>query len=103
MSLLNKIHTMKLYNGPFDLMKSGKKTIEVRCNDEKRRSVKVGDTIIFSRYDNPNDAFKVKVVALQSFNTFKELYTAFPLEKFGVTNQTIDSMVETVNKIYTAP
>jgi len=101
MSLLNKIHTMKLYDGPFDLMKSGKKTIEVRCNDEKRRSVKVGDTIIFSRYNNPNDTFKVKVIALQSFDTFKELYASFPLEKFGVTDQTIDSMVETVDEIYT--
>ena len=31
----------------FDLVKNGKKDVEVRLNDPKRRNLKVGDTLIF--------------------------------------------------------
>ena len=47
-----KEHEMKLYDAPFELIKSGKKTIEVRCNDEKRRKLNVGDKIIFYSLGN---------------------------------------------------
>lgn len=40
-------HRMKLYNEPYNKIKSGTKTIELRLNDEKRRKIKVGDTILF--------------------------------------------------------
>lgn len=39
------IHYMKLYNEPFQMIKKGEKTIELRLNDEKRRKLKKGDTI----------------------------------------------------------
>ena len=40
---------MKLYAENFDVLKSGDKIIEYRLNDEKRKLVKVGDTIRFVR------------------------------------------------------
>lgn len=101
MASTHKKHEMKLYDGPFDLMKSGRKTIEVRCNDEKRRAISEGDTILFRRYTNPEDKLLTRVVALHSFPTFRELYAAFPMDKFGVSDQTPDSMAAAVGKIYT--
>ena len=34
------LHEMKLQNGPFNSIKNGKKTIELRLYDEKRQKVK---------------------------------------------------------------
>ena len=39
------VHHMKLHASPFEKIKSGEKTIELRLFDEKRRQIKVGDTI----------------------------------------------------------
>ena len=39
---------MKLKNEPFVSIKNGLKTIEMRLFDEKRKQIKVGDTIEFT-------------------------------------------------------
>lgn len=93
-------HSMKLYDEPFEGIQSGRKTVEVRCNDEKRQKIQVGDTIVFSRYDDPADKLTTKVVELRSFDTFEELYCSFPMEVFGVSDQTVESMVQGVGEIY---
>lgn len=91
---------MKLYDEPFNLIKDGKKTIEVRCNDEKRQKLKVGDKIIFTRYENPADRIRAEIVELRAFNTFRELYSAYPLETFGYNYKTVDDMVKDAYDIY---
>ena len=40
-------HRMNLYNDSFNMIKNGYKTIEMRLNDEKRQTIKIGDTIEF--------------------------------------------------------
>lgn len=92
---------MKLYDEPFALVKSGKKKIEVRCNDEKRKLLKVGDTVVFYKQSNPSEKVFTKVKDLRIFNTFKDLYSSFPLEAFGYEDKTVDEMVSLANKIYT--
>lgn len=42
------IREMNLHNEPFNLIKQGTKTIELRLYDEKRQQIKVGDTIVFT-------------------------------------------------------
>ena len=62
-----------LNKDPFDLIKSGKKDIELRVNDEKRQSIKVGDVLkIISRYDE--EVFYVEVINKYYFKNFKEVY-----------------------------
>ncbi|MBQ0010138.1 MAG: ASCH domain-containing protein, partial [Ruminococcus sp.] len=39
---------MKLQPEPFAMIRSGKKTIELRLYDEKRQQIEVGDTIEFT-------------------------------------------------------
>lgn len=36
-------HVMHLYKGPFQKIYSGKKTIELRMYDDKRRAIKEGE------------------------------------------------------------
>ena len=41
------LHIMKLKRAPFDKIRNGSKTIELRLNDEKRQKVNIGDFIEF--------------------------------------------------------
>lgn len=40
-------HVMKLHSTPFEMIQSGRKTIELRLHDEKRRLISIGDEIKF--------------------------------------------------------
>ena len=42
------IHEMRLNNEPFNKIKEGTKTVELRLLDEKRKTLRVGDKIIFT-------------------------------------------------------
>lgn len=77
------IHKMHLKNEPFRKISDGRKTVELRLNDEKRQQVKAGDYIEFSRLDNPDEKITVEVTALHRFNSFRELYAEVPKEKMG--------------------
>ena len=43
------LHQMKLKESPFERIKNGTKTIEFRLYDEKRKQIKIGDKIEFSK------------------------------------------------------
>ena len=60
------VWNMKLSDPWFDLVKSGKKKVEIRLYDEKRRKLNIGDKILF------NDDFKKKIKDLKVFNTFED-------------------------------
>ncbi len=83
-------HFMKLNPEPFGLIKNGKKTIELRLYDEKRRAVAVGDFIEFTCVESGETLVR-KVEALHVFASFAELYSALPLEKCGYTEENIAS------------
>ena len=67
------IHEMKLKNAPFQAIQSGKKTIEMRLYDEKRRKLRVGDQIRFRNTEN-GETLLCKIIALHCYPTFTELY-----------------------------
>ena len=71
-----------LHKDPFDLIKSGKKDIELRVNDEKRQSIKVGDTIKFiCRLDN--EVFYAEVINKYYYKDFKEVYDHIAPERMN--------------------
>ena len=76
-------HYMHLKDTPFRKIASGEKSIELRLYDEKRRAVKVGDTIVFDSLVDREAHICATVTALHIFPSFKELYAALPLEKCG--------------------
>lgn len=51
---MNK-HSMNLNPSPFEMIKSGRKTIELRLYDEKRQCIEVGDYITFANTENELD------------------------------------------------
>jgi len=76
-------HTMKLHPGPFTMIRSGQKTIELRLYDEKRRAIHVGDTLIFSHSNAPEQTISALVTALHIFPDFAALYDSLPLDQCG--------------------
>ena len=78
------VHRMKLNPTPFEMIKSGEKTIELRLFDEKRRQIAVGDEIIFTS-NATGETLTKKVAALHTFASFAELYDVLPLLKCGYT------------------
>ena len=76
------IYEMNLNPGPFKLIKSGKKTIEMRLYDDRRKNIKVDDEIWFTNTET-KEILMVKVINLYRFNNFEELYAYFDKTKLG--------------------
>ena len=67
------MHNMKLHEEPFNKIKSGDKTIEMRLFDEKRKEININDIIEFTNITN-NEKLLVKIENLYYFSSFEELY-----------------------------
>lgn len=67
------LHKMKLQNYPFQKIKTGNKTIEMRLNDEKRRKINKGDIIEFQNVVT-NEIILCEVNNLFYYKNFSELY-----------------------------
>lgn len=72
----NITHELRLNDDPFNKIKSGSKTIEMRLYDEKRKKINENDIIEFTNRST-NEKIKVKVIKLHVFNSFKDLYNNF--------------------------
>lgn len=94
------VYYMKLNRTPFDKIKSGEKTIEIRCNDEKRQMLKENDIIVFQRVDNKKETITTRVKALYRFKTFYELYSAFGFSEFGCKEYNMQRMLDETERIY---
>ena len=81
---------MRLHAEPFEMIKSGRKTIELRLWDEKRQKIKTGDTIVFTNTDN-GEKLQAAVLKLHRFPDFETLYKTLPLLKCGYTEDEIDT------------
>ena len=86
-----KKHIMNLNSAPFEMIRSGAKTIELRLYDEKRQAVFAGDIITFINTENSDDTIDVKVEDLFIFRSFDELYRELPLLECGYTEEDVDS------------
>lgn len=79
---MRMIYKMRLQNIPYEKIKNGTKTIELRVNDEKRKLLKVGDTIEFENRSNLEKQ-KVVVEELEVYPDFSELYKHYSKEEMG--------------------
>lgn len=95
--------TMKLNASPFAMIASGKKTIELRLYDEKRRRISVGDTIRFSDINDASRTLLTKVKELFVFDSFDMLYKALPLTECGYTAETVGSASPSDMRKYYTP
>ena len=87
--MIMNTHQMKLHAAPFEEIKSGRKTIELRLYDEKRQQIQVNDAIVFTN-TTTGETLAATVIKLHLFRSFQELYNTLPLLKCGYTPEDID-------------
>ena len=75
-------HCMMLNSTPFELIKSGQKTVEMRLCDKKRSLIKIGDEIEFTNREN-GEKLLTCVCNLRKFDSFKELYASYDKSALG--------------------
>ena len=77
-------YTMNLNPGPFEAIKSGRKSVEMRLNDERRRYIDKGDYILFTNTDTGEELF-VEVKGRFEYPSFYELYANHDKTTIGYT------------------
>lgn len=90
---------MSLQADFFNLIACGKKTIEIRLNDEKRMKVKSGDIIKFSNLSN-HEELEVDVINITRYESFEEMYFKINIQNLGLGEITLDEFKSLVYKIY---
>ena len=66
-------HYMRLWDDSFQAIKEGRKTVEMRLNDEKRSCIHVDDTIEFTN-TTTQEKMSCKVMNIYRYSDFAELY-----------------------------
>lgn len=94
------VHYMNLYAEKFSWMQSGKKVVEVRLYDEKRRKLQIGDIIEFSKAPNMEEKFTAKVSGIQVFDSFEDLFLAIPKEQMGYEQINLEEFLKLAYSIY---
>ncbi|WP_226673499.1 ASCH domain-containing protein [Rossellomorea aquimaris] len=95
------IHQMGLYGEYFQSIQEGKKKVEVRLHDEKRRKIQVGDTIEFIKLPEQNETLQATVTRLKSYDTFQSMYEDIPFEDLDCIGWTMKEMLDGTYDIYT--
>lgn len=93
-----KQHQMKLETKPYNSIASGKKVIESRLFDEKRQGISVGDHIVFSENDKPENTVIVTVKGLLLYGTFVELFADIDPLLFG--GESRDFLLTQIKQFY---
>ena len=86
-------HKMKLKDNPFNSIKNGTKTVELRLYDEKRRLLNEKDTIEFTNLVT-GETLLVEVLELCIYDNFEELFKHFDNVSMGFNkNEEIDPKI----------
>lgn len=80
------MHRLNVQEKYYNLLKSGRKTIELRLFDNKRKDIKIGDYIEFSNNSDANDKFTSQVINLHRADSFAELCQNIDCRKAGFSN-----------------
>jgi len=92
-------HTLSLTTTPFEAIADGKKTVESRLWDEKRQRIALGDTLIFTHRDIPENTITARVIGLLRYSSFEELFTHNDPAKFDGSSP--QALLDQIHTFYT--
>ena len=90
---------MHLSEEPFNWIKEGKKVVEIRLYDEKRKRIELGDVIVFKKL-NSDKEIKVKVKGLLRFKSFEDLFLFIPKRYLAHESLSLSEQIERIRKYY---
>lgn len=94
-------YIMKLNPKYFEYVKKGTKRIEIRLNDEKRKSMKVGDTIIFQKEPELKEEINTQIVNLIVRKNFKELISVLDISEYSDKSESEEKFLKDLYMFYT--
>ncbi len=95
------INEMKLRPAPYDLIRDGTKTVEIRLYDEKRASLKEGDLILFKNQPYLAEMLYKKIASVKRFDSIKELFAAYGAISVGCKeDDTADDLAKGMSSYY---
>jgi ASC-1-like (ASCH) protein len=96
----NNIHYMNLLRLPFEEIEQGRKTVEMRLFDEKRRGIKIGDTVVFACADLPGREIRACVTDTRVYEDFFVLAQCYAAEELGFGGKSAEYIAGFMTDIY---
>lgn len=93
-----KVH---LHPDVFEIVKKGVKDVEVRINDEKRRQLNVGDTLVFLKRPLEEEEIRAKVVGLEYYDSFENLVEHYEMKRLYLEGYTKEMYLNEMARFYT--
>lgn len=84
----------------FEVVRDKKKTVEVRVNDEKRRKLKIGDTITFLKRPDDIEKIDANIENLKYYKDFNELVKDYSIEELYINGYTKEEFVNLLKRFY---
>ncbi len=94
-------HEMKLQPEYYNYILNGTKRIEIRLFDEKRKQIKLGDTIKILKEPELNESFKTKVIGLLRYNSFEDMFKDFDISILSDKSMTKEELIAVLEQFYT--
>ena len=84
----------------FDIVDSGTKDVEIRLNDEKRRQLKVGDTLVFLRRPDDIDSIEATITNLVYLNSFEDAFNSYEMKRVYLENTSKEDYINLMKRFY---
>lgn len=94
------VHQMKLQAPAFEKIKNGKKTLEARIYDDKRKKMNIGDTIDFYKIPEMDEKIRVKITGLLIYRYFADLFEDVPAKYMGYKESDKDYLKVSMYEVY---
>ena len=91
---------LRLHDYVFELIRNKTKDVEVRVNDEKRRQLKIGDTLIFINRGNEEEQVSVTVTDLKYYKDFSEVADNYEMKRLYLEDYSKEDYVKLFDEFY---
>lgn len=95
-----KTHALSLNIVYFDLIKCGKKVLEGRLNDDKRKQFNVGDKITFYKEPEKTETINAIILDKYFFKSFDDMAKKLNKENLGFADKSEEDMIKIYRSIY---
>lgn len=84
----------------FDIVLNKDKDVEIRVNDEKRRQLSVGDTLVFLKRPDDKEEIKATITNLVYFNNFLEVTNYYDMKRIYLEDTTKENYINLMKQFY---
>ena len=84
----------------FDIIVNKDKNIEIRLNDEKRRKLKVGDTLVFLKRPDDIEKISATVTNLVYFDNFSDVTNYYDMKRIYLDNTSKEDYINLMKRFY---